>query len=386
MPSTLTLSWASALRFGRRCPAGLAGAIALTLAGCAGPGPDASQVQSLSGHLNEWAARSHVCAVALAQIRNRQLDRVDTASTCDASQGVRADTLFQAASLGKPVFAYAVLKLVQQGRLDLDAPLMRYLPQGYRHRYQPLKAEPSEWVTDVRIQGLTARQALQHTTGLPNWASGPLRFEAEPGARWSYSGEGFVLLQRAVEAITGQALDLFMNEQVFVPLGMQHSAYAWDEAMAPDFLPGTKANGSPRKTLKLTTPFAAFTLYTSAADYARFLVALLNDQPLLVTSLASPVEVDRHLNLAWGLGWGLERSAEGFTLWHWGNNPGYRAFVMARPASGDGFVMLTNSENGLALAEPIAQQVMPGEHRVFRFAMLEGDTFQWLCTRLGVCL
>lgn len=73
-------------------------------------------------------------------------------------------------------------------------------------------------------------------------------------------------------------------------------------------------------------------------------------------------------------------------IWQWGNNPGYRAFAMASSRSGDGFVLLTNSENGLKLAEPIAQTLLPGEHNVFRFPWLEDDLINVLCNKLWICL
>ncbi|WP_166894324.1 serine hydrolase domain-containing protein [Massilia sp. CCM 8734] len=336
--------------------------------------------------LKVLAKQHHVCGAALAVIKQRQLASIDTASGCLPAPAVNGDSVFQAASLSKPVFAYAVLKLAAQGKLELDAPLMRYLPQGYRHQFDPLKAQPSELVTDPRLAAITARMVLNHTSGLPNWASGPLRFEAAPGTAWHYSGEGYVLLQRAVEAITGQRLDQFMRAQVFTPLGMTHSDYAWSERIAPNLMPGTKANGAPRAGLTLNEPNAAFSLHTSAADYGKFLVALLGDDEILAQLSASPVAVDAGLGLGWGLGWGIERDRDASYIWHWGNNTGYRAFVMASARTGDGFVILTNSENGLELAQPLAQKIVPGEHKLFRSPILGTDMLNVLCNTLHICL
>lgn len=352
----------------------------LVLSGCA------VSPRAADDSLKALAEEHHVCAVAVAVIKNRQLAAVDTASGCTPAAALHAGSVFQAASLSKPVFAYAVLRLAAQGKLDLDAPLLTYLPQGYRHRFYPLRAEPEELVTDPRLQAVTARMVLNHTSGLPNWASGPLGFDAEPGAQWGYSGEGYVLLQRAVEAVTGQPLDQFMGAQVFQPLAMVHSSYVWSERIAPNLLPGTKANGAPRTAMALTTPVAAFSLYTTAEDYGKFLVKLLNDDAMLTQLTASPVMVDASLDLSWGLGWGIERHQEDTYIWQWGNNTGYRAFVMGSVRTGDGLVMLTNSENGLALAEPLTRKVMPGKHKLFRFSALDGGVLNRLCTALGLCL
>lgn len=364
----------------------LAPLIAQCLAGCASPGGSAPQGASTQEALTFLAEKNHVCAVALAVVRQGKLQPTQTASACAPGAALNADSVFQAASLSKPVFAYAVLKLVEQGRLTLDAPVMTYLPQGYRHRYEPLNPEPSELVSDPRLQAVTVRMLLNHTSGLPNWASGPLTFEAAPGTEWHYSGEGYLLLQRAVEAVTGQPLDQFMATTVFAPLGMDHSGFVWNERIAQDLLPGTKADGSAKKTVTITAPIAAFSLHTSAGDYGKFLASVLNDDALLkqITALSAPA--DRDLGLDWGLGWGIEQHPDDSTIWQWGNNPGYRGFVIGSVKRRDGFVMLTNSDNGLVLARPLTQAILGGEHKLFRSSILGTDLVNLLCKTVGLCL
>ena len=341
---------------------------------------------SLPEVLTALAVRHHVCAVSVAVIKDRKLAAIVPARACAAGVAPHADSVFQAASLSKPVFAYAVLQLVAQGKLALDAPIMSYLPQGYRHRFDPVAAEPSELVTDPRLRQITVRMALNHTSGLPAWASGPLRVASQPGTAWGYSGEGYMLLQRAVESVTGQPLDGFMRDQVFAPLDMRHSDYVWNASLAGSIVPGTKANGAARKTIGMTSPVAAFSLHTSAADYARFLIAVLNDAALLRQVTDSPARVDTALGLGWGLGWGIEQSQDDLYLWQWGNNPGYRAFAIASVRTGDGFVMLTNSENGLKLAEPLAERLLPGERKLFRSTIMDGDILTAVCTSLRICI
>ncbi|NHZ84000.1 serine hydrolase [Massilia sp. CCM 8695] len=360
--------------------------ISTLLAGCAASNRADLTSASVRDTLKVLAKRHHVCGVAVAVIKNRQLDSIESATGCLPASTLAPDSVFQAASLSKPVFAYAVLKLVEQGKLALDVPVMSYLPHGYRHQFNPLKEEPSELVADTRLQAITVRMVLNHTSGLPNWASGPLNVDSTPGKKWQYSGEAYVLLQRAVEAVTGQPLDQFMRAQVFKPLAMNHSDFVWNERIAQNLLPGTKANGAPRATIQWNRPIAAASLYTSAADYGKFLVTVLNDDRLIKQISASPVTVEPGLGLSWGLGWGIERDRDDVSLWQWGNNTGYRAFVIASVRTGDGFVMLTNSENGLELAQAMAQKIVPGEHKLFQSPMLGVDVINVFCTTLRLCL
>jgi CubicO group peptidase (beta-lactamase class C family) len=343
----------------------LVAAMAALPAGCA----THERADAISGDLQTsvkaLAHKHRVCNVTIAVIKNRKLDTIVSGTGCVAAVAAHADSVYQAASLSKPLFAYGVMQLVAQGKLALDAPVLSYLPQGYRHQFNSLQHGPSEFVSDQRMQAITVRMVLNHTSGLPNWASGPLYFEAPPGKQFNYSGEGYVLLQRAVEAVTGQTLDEFMAAQVFKPLDMQNSDFKWTERIGAQLSPGSKANGAPRAAMLMTDPVAAFSLYTTAADYGKFLVAVLNDAPALKRLTTAPVTVDADLGLSWGLGWGMERHRDDAFIWHWGNNTGYRAFVLASVRSGEGFVMLTNSENGLALAPPLAQKILPGEHKLY---------------------
>ena len=360
----------------------------IVLVGCASPITTDMRTENLHATLARLAAQHHVCGVAIAVIKKRKLDLIDSASGCQPALIVNPDSVFQAPSLSKTIFAYEVLKLAEQGKLELDTPVIKYLPYGYLHLFEPFATKPpykTDWVTDSKIQAVTARMLLNHTSGLPNWASGPLNFDSAPGVKWQYSGEGFLLLQHVVETVTREPLDQLMTAQVFKPLDMNHSSYVWEPRFERNILLGTKANGTPRQQWSFTKPIAPVTLYTSAEDYGKFLVTLLNDHHVLKQITESPVMVDSSLNLSWGLGWGIERTKDDIFIWHWGNNPGYRAFVITSVRTGDGFVMLTNSENGLKLAEPITHIILPGEHKIFKSPMLDVGITDLLCVNLGLC-
>jgi CubicO group peptidase (beta-lactamase class C family) len=359
------------------------------VAGCAAPTPLAATGEPSGRSLQELVDDRHICHAVLAVIHARHMASVTTAGAggaCLAAGGRHGDgkdappavapppdpdTVFIAASLAKPMIAYLVLGLVDDGRLALDAPVTSYLPGGWQHRRRPLvAASPTDLASDPRLARVTVRMLLDHTSGLPNWSETPPALSFEPGAAWQYSSEGYVLLQRAVEAVTGEPLDRVVATRVFGPLGMTHSALAWDDRLAPLYVPGRSRDGRARPPRHFDTPVASTTLYTTAGDYARFLAALLDDRRRLDAILAAPVPVDAGLGLSWGLGWGVEDDGGRRTLFQWGDFPGYRALALAAPADGDGFVLLTDSDEGLKIASAVAARFLPGRHRLFRFRMV----------------
>lgn len=333
--------------------------------------------------VEQQARDKQVCAVAYATVRRGKISSSGSARGCDRGREPTADSVFQAASLSKPVFAYAVLKLAQEGLLNLDTPLVSYLPNGYLHIQNPFafgKSPITDRVVTPELQAVTARMVLTHTSGLPNWSSDPLAFDFKPGTDWQYSGEGFMLLQRVVESITSQGLDDFMRHRLFDPLGMSNTAFRWKPQVADAFVPGL-----PRY-MEIPEALAPFSLHTSAKDYAKFLAALMSDQQAIQLIVQSPASVVPKLGLGWGLGWGIERGEKDAFIWQWGNNPGYRAFVMASTSSGDAVVMLTNSEDGLAMAEPIVAAVLPGNHTVFKSYLVREGASYFACKNFDWCL
>jgi len=166
---------------------------------------------------------------------------------------------------------------------------------------------------------------------------------------------------------------------------MSGSSFVWEDRFERTLLPSASSSGAPMPSMRFHVPVAAATLYTTAPDYGRFLAAVLADKRLLALITESPVPVEPRLGLSWGNGWGIERTGPDTYLWQWGNNPGYRSFVMASPQAGSGFVLLTNSERGLALSEPLANTVLPGAHPVFRFRMLRDGLSYFLCDTFSAC-
>jgi CubicO group peptidase (beta-lactamase class C family) len=275
----------------------------------------------------------------------------------DVGNPVTTQTVFEAASLGKPVFAYGVLKLAGEGRIDLTAPVGRYLPD--------LKGP---------VAKLTPRQLLSHTGGLPN-GGGKLDPSTSDIGRFSYSGEGFGLLQRAVEAITGQPLNQYMTAAVFKPLRMTSSSYVWREEFRATKAFGHGFTGSNAGRNHIPQARAQSSLETTAGDYARFMLAMVNRESLSpeIGALAFEPQVQLETGcidclgkprgptsatMSWGLGWGLEQTAAGPFAWHWGDNNSMQGYAAIALDGSRGVVIFANSANGHSIMPAIATKVL----------------------------
>jgi CubicO group peptidase (beta-lactamase class C family) len=317
--------------------------------------------------------KENVPGLSIAVIRGGKTTWVHGFGTKEAKtdQPVTGETVFEAASLSKPVFAYGVLKLVELGKLGLDVPLTTYLPKPFI-------------AGDGRLAKITARIVLSHRTGFPNWPAddGSVSIYFTPGERFSYSGEGYIYLQRVVEQITGKPLNDYMTEAVFTPLGMTSSSYVW----RPDFdaltATGHDSDGKPAELWKPKEAGAASTLNTTAKDYALFVEAVLNGKglkPATLREMETPqIALDPECricikrepkqlskNLFWGLGWGIQRTEQSNALWHWGDNGVFKCFVMAEPKTKSGVVMFANSQNGLEVAKPVINEAMGTDSPAF---------------------
>ncbi len=259
------------------------------------------------------------------------------------------------------------------GRLDLDAPLQKYLPGDY--------------VEDPRLRSITARRVLSHTTGFPNWRpqGQPLKIHFEPGERFSYSGEGFVYLQKAVENLTGQTLEALVRRLVFEPLRMTSSSYIWQDRFEGRKAMGHDAVGTPRGLRRPAEASAAATLHTTARDYARFLAAVLDGTGLRKETAAQMIHPQIHVDegcqncintkptgrlsreIGWGLGWGVQETEDGTSIWHWGDNggSGFHCYVVGFPRQRLGIVVFTNSLGGHGIIPDVVAAAVGGHHPAF---------------------
>ncbi len=327
----------------------------------------------------------------------------------NAKTRMRVDThtVFEDASLSKPVFAYLLMQLAEQGRIALDAPLVRYRRPDY------LGDHP--WV-----ELITVRDVLRHTTGLPNWRELPATEKlvpmVKPGTRINYSGEAFVWLQLVVEAITGQSLDESMQAYLFGPAGMKDSSYTWNTDLAARSVFGHRAHdhvdaGMPPQVLReqwsaaqrvaerwgkplsawkyedaeralpevlalarpglVTWPGdilanAAASLRTTVQDYAAFLCLMMAGRQRAsweISEAAREIMLTPQISLPgrWtekGLGWNMEQTRDGPVFYHSGSNSGiFKNFAIGDAQRGRGIVVLTNGGSGSFVHQRVVRAV-----------------------------
>lgn len=278
-------------------------------------------------------------------------------SDLDEKLKVNEQTIFQAASLSKVVLAYICLEMNSKNLLDLDKPLFNYFA------YNRLNS-------DLNAQKITARMVLTHTSGLPNWAENPLskawgtsalKTNLEPGTKWQYSGEGFVFLQLAIQQILKKDLQQIADEWVFKPLFMKNSSFIWQSRFADVAAYGYNSKAEMTDRSEFFLPNAAFSLYTTSADYAKFLSAMLKKHFKLlaneVVGVNDPAKPNTNAeNIFWSLGIGIQKNELGTAFWHWGDNGDFKSFFISYPEQQKTLVCFTNSTNGLALMQPLFNQ------------------------------
>ena len=264
---------------------------------------------------------------------------------------VTDDTVFEAASMTKPVFAYTVLRLVDRGVLALDTPLYTYLP------YEDI-------AHDDRYKLITARMVLTHRTGFPNWRTGKLDIKFTPGTEVSYSGEGFVYLGKVIEKLTGKKLVDLCREEVFVPLGLEHASLVWNEDVAR--LTATGHGGtSPLVKRKPGEPNVAASLHVDAKNYARFLIAVLQGKGLSETAakemLRAQVKIPDQPGASWGLGISIEETPHGTHYGHGGRNPGFTSHSVMDKDRGIGYIFLVNNDDASKIDNVLNAYLIAGK-------------------------
>jgi CubicO group peptidase (beta-lactamase class C family) len=281
---------------------------------------------------------------------------------------VDRNTIFQVASLSKWISAVGIMKLVEDGKLDLDAPVSKYLT-----RWQlPLCEFNNEQVTVRRLLSHTAgltdglgysgfetgtpvqsiEQSLTKAADADGGISGEVRVGIKPGSEFKYSGGGYTLLQLLVEEVSGQSFSSYMKETIFTPLNMAHSSYVWEDSSDYKLAELYNNDGSKASNYRYTS-LAATSLYTSLSDLELFFQAHLEGKnrepvgrnvvkPETVKKMREPHGQSMGVEI-WGLGTVLYATTEGndFIIGHDGKStPPINTAMRLNPETGDGIIIL----------------------------------------------
>lgn len=294
---------------------------------------------------------------------------------------INAQTAFQAASLTKVITAYTFFKLMDRGIIALDTPLYQYYP------YDRLKNTANKEL-------ITARMVLTHRTGLLNWEGDvpsaawratPLTLQFVPGTAYLYSGEGFYFLQETMEHLTGKTFQQLVEEEVLQPLGMTHSEIVWKDHLESNAAYGHYAFENPRRLGKYMKSNAAYTLYTTAEDYTKFIHQALFEgkglksktHKLMVTRAAEAQrdsvysDADSHVPCA--LGFRLQINEVGTAYWHTGSNPGFRCFFIAYPKTKESLVVFMNSDTAMPAINDFMHLYLDNKQTFWAYDWRQGE-------------
>ncbi len=336
---------------------------------------------SLRKAVSESAAKYKIPGIAAALIEQGQLRAIEVSGVRDTKSKapVTTNTIFEAGSLGEPVYAYAVLRLAAEGRINPGAPLTTYLPLPYVRLLDPTSSSPAtEPLYDPALAQITAIRVMNHTSGMPEWSRNQhLRLQLPPGRKWAYSNEGYAYLQRVVEQVTGEPFDSFVMRNGLGPAGMVRSSFTWREPFSGEIATGYDRAGAPVDSHRYSRPVATATLYTSIREYAQLIQHLLASAPAqhahesAVTLMLNPtITLGEGSALSWGLGVGLEKSGEDLFFFQRGSNSGFQSFVIASRKTRNGLVVLTNSGNGFEAMPEIVAAILGGDHPVLGSSFL----------------
>jgi CubicO group peptidase (beta-lactamase class C family) len=342
--------------------------------------PDGSQIapSQIDATVTQLMQAAHVTGCGIAIFHGGRIAYLKAYGLRDVEKGLplTPDSVMTSASLSKAAFATMVMRLVQEGVVDLDKPIYQYLPK-------PLPEYPryADLHGDERYKKLTLRILLSHTSGFPNIRAfeddRKLKIHFEPGTRYAYSGEGINLAQLVVETVTGKSLTVLMQENLYRPLRMNRTSMVWEPRFESDYANGYDEYRRSLGAERWSAPNAAGSMQTTLHDYATFLSALMRGKVLNTRtfgkmqdaqisihsahqfpSLATETTTaNDNIRLRYGLGWGLYSSPYGKAFFKEGHDEGWRHLALFF-RNGSGMLIMTNSSNGEGIFKPLIDSLL----------------------------
>ncbi len=340
---------------------------------------------ALDARVETLMREARIPGLALAVIEDGRIVHLKAYGSRDVERNLplTIDTVMYGASITKGEFAYAVMSLVEAGKLDLDRSIADYLPKPL-----PEYEKYADLAGDERWRKLTPRMLLSHTAGFPNFRfflpdgrfdeHGKLRIEFQPGSRYAYSGEGINLLQFVIEAGLGIDVGKLMQEQVFDRFGMKRSSMVWRDDFANDLAIGYDEQGKPLGHKQRGAVRAAGSMDTTIADQAAFLAGLVRGEGLGAASKAELLDPqiaihsvqqfptlsedttrdNRGIELSYALGWLVYRTPRGRAWSKGGHDDGTNNLALCVADGRRCLVILSNSSNGEGIFKYLADAAL----------------------------
>ncbi len=321
-----------------------------------------SNQTELSGDVSHLLTVNHVASVSIATIKNGQMDWVGAYGEQRHNVPATTDTLYNIASLTKPLTAEIVLRLATKSKLSLDEAM------------DPYWSDP-DLKDDLRRKRLTPRMALSHQTGFPNWRNPQtgLAFDRDPGTEWGYSGEGYQYLAKFAAAKLNEPFEKLATDALFGPANMASTSYTGQSWFAGRIATPNDVNGEALEPVIATNYNAADLVYSTAYDYALFMVAVLKDEKLtpeighqrsqnqisMMEIVCAGAKAESCPNdVGFGLGWQLLLFDGGAPIMmHTGKDDGVFTFAYIDRERREGAVILTNSDNGYKIILPLLERM-----------------------------
>lgn len=306
--------------------------------------------------IENWLQENKVPILGIGVIEDSKLNTIKVFGKSQNGTSAPYNTIFNVASVTKPITALVALKLAEQGKLDLNEPLYKY------------------WIDldiakDNRYKKLTPRLILSHQTGFKNWRwlnnNKKLSFDFDPGTAYQYSGEGYEYLRKALENKFKKSLQQLAEELIFIPLKMDDTRYIWDKNVDNlRYALNFDKNGNVYETVKNTIPNSADDLLTTIEDYGNFLVNIMNGNLISDKTFKemATAQVASEKGKHFGLGFEIYNLGnEEYALAHGGADDGVRAIVFILPKTKQGLLIFTNSDTGGNVYETLVKHYL-GKH------------------------
>jgi CubicO group peptidase (beta-lactamase class C family) len=306
--------------------------------------------------IEKWLKQNNVPTLGIGIINNGKLQEIKVFG--ELKKGVTApyNTIWNVASLTKPVTTIVALKLVSQGKWNLDEPLDKYW------------IDP-DIANDENHKLLTTRIILSHQTGFPNWRymneSNKLDFKFKPGTQYSYSGEGMEYLKKALEKKFHKTLDQLADELIFKPLKMNDTKFIWNGiADVSRYAINYDSKGNAYEPVKNKTASAADDLLTTIQDYGTFLCSVMNGDGLskkVFEEMNSHQVAQKKKDKYFGLGFEIyDLGNDNYALSHGGADQGVQTLFFLLPKAKQGLIIFTNVDDGYKVYEKLLLNYLGG--------------------------